>query len=108
MISPFNGGNTCQPPEPVLSPDEWEARLEHDEWEAARAVDASIALTPAVTGARLIVRCGTNPVIAAAAVQRAWFADRRAAGVTIPGSPDEFVAAVRGVIAEARGVPNSV
>ena len=52
----------------------------------------------AVTVARLLARHGTTPIIAAATLHRAWFAQQRALSVTVPGASDQFVNAVLEVI----------
>jgi hypothetical protein len=97
MISHLNGGNTAQRPTGHPEPDwtgvGWDGTL--------LDLATPVPFTQAVLGARLLTRCGARPVMAAAAVQRAWFAERRAARCTVAGVPDEFVNAVRGVIAEA-------
>jgi hypothetical protein len=56
----------------------------------------------AVRMSRLMAQSGLfNPMIVAAAVQRSWLAERRAARSSVSGAPDEFVDAVREEIRHA-------
>jgi hypothetical protein len=98
VISHFTGGNICDPPTgfPDLDWDlcGWDGTLPD--------MTRTIPFQKAVFGAALLVIGGAHPVIAAAAIQRAWFAEKRATRVTLEGVPDELVTAVRRMIARAR------
>ena len=103
MISHLNGGNTCQPPTGHPEPD-WS----HIVWDGSLPDPAPpVPFVRAIAAGRLMAHLGTNAVIAAAAVQRAWFAERRALRITVPGASDQFVSDVQRVMREARHVPHT-
>lgn len=115
MISHFNGGNLPWPhttSESYLAQDgiDWTEVPGWDGW--LPDVTRCVPFTRAVAASRLLTHCGANPIIAAAAVQRAWLAERRPrswfgeppqAGSTVPGASDAFVADVRRTLGRAAG-----
>lgn len=65
-------------------------------------VTSPVPFATSVRVCRVMAQSGLfSPVIVAASVQRAWLAEQRAAGSTVPGAGDAFVAAVQEVIRDA-------